>query len=571
MAPAPPNERHGNRRSGFNPISSFIQSTTSTLSSFLSPKPLRAASETTPFASVVSTTNSGGGGSTPRVLLSLPLANSPVTLPTRDESSSMKPPDSVATAGNSLDYDAGFPPSTFKIGRMSSAGKGGGGPAFVGQVFSMCDLTGTGLMAVSTHFDIPFLSKRTPEWMKKMLQRVVKSDNGPVFRFFMDLGDAVAYVKQLNIPSGIVGACRLDLAYEHFKEKPHLFQFIPNEKQVKQANKLLKKIPGTDTRKIDGVPVFSAQNLDIAIATTDGIKYTPYFFDKSTLDNILEESIDQHFNALIQSRHMHRRRDVMDDNLPAEVSEETAESMWEPAEVQELLDEVGYPEIPFSVITKAAEVQLMYAVDRLLLGNKWLRKATGIQPKVPYMVDSFQKRSAASLLRASEASDSVTNMESGQYTRYLDDHRSSKPEAKGDAESPCSLQNDFRFPFGDWGKHPWSNPQMEKQNGGHLSNLNSLEQCKKKEMQVSPLLPNVTMVGISTSEPGQMSKATLKKTMEKLTKELEQDGQVIASANSISIKPNHEDRDPLFVANVGSYYSGLVKTNPTRWVHSGNN
>lgn len=49
---------------------------------------------------------------------------------------------------------AGFP-STVRI----STGKGGG-PAFVGQVFSMCDLSGTGLMAVSTHFDIPFLSKR---------------------------------------------------------------------------------------------------------------------------------------------------------------------------------------------------------------------------------------------------------------------------------------------------------------------------------------------------------------------------------------------------------------------------
>lgn len=28
---------------------------------------------------------------------------------------------------------------------------------------------------------------------------------------------SVSYVKQLNIPSGVVGACRLDLAYEHFK------------------------------------------------------------------------------------------------------------------------------------------------------------------------------------------------------------------------------------------------------------------------------------------------------------------------------------------------------------------
>jgi hypothetical protein len=31
----------------------------------------------------------------------------------------------------------------------------------VGQVFSMCDLSGTGLMAVSTHFDVPFISKRS--------------------------------------------------------------------------------------------------------------------------------------------------------------------------------------------------------------------------------------------------------------------------------------------------------------------------------------------------------------------------------------------------------------------------
>lgn len=27
----------------------------------------------------------------------------------------------------------------------------------------------------------------------------------------------VSYVKRLNIPTGMVGACRLDVAYEHFK------------------------------------------------------------------------------------------------------------------------------------------------------------------------------------------------------------------------------------------------------------------------------------------------------------------------------------------------------------------
>lgn len=44
--------------------------------------------------------------------------------------------------------------------------------------------------------------------------------------------------------------------------------------QVKAANQLLKKIPqGNGRRKVDGVPVFTAQNLDIAIATADGIKW----------------------------------------------------------------------------------------------------------------------------------------------------------------------------------------------------------------------------------------------------------------------------------------------------------
>lgn len=57
------------------------------------------------------------------------------------------------------------------------------------------------------------------------------------------------------------------------------------------------------------------------------------------LDNILEESVDQHFGSLIQTRHMQRRRDVFDDNLAAEVIEEMGDSMWEPPEV------LNWPEI----------------------------------------------------------------------------------------------------------------------------------------------------------------------------------------------------------------------------------
>ena len=44
--------------------------------------------------------------------------------------------------------------------------------------------------------------------------------------------------------------------------------------QIKAANKLLKTMPqNSGYKRVDGVPVFSAENLDIAIATTDGIKW----------------------------------------------------------------------------------------------------------------------------------------------------------------------------------------------------------------------------------------------------------------------------------------------------------
>ena len=50
------------------------------------------------------------------------------------------------------------------------------------QVFSICDLFGTGLMVASTHFDIPFTSKRTLDWFKKTLANITGSEkNGPVF------------------------------------------------------------------------------------------------------------------------------------------------------------------------------------------------------------------------------------------------------------------------------------------------------------------------------------------------------------------------------------------------------
>ncbi|ESW24136.1 hypothetical protein PHAVU_004G105900 [Phaseolus vulgaris] len=534
-----PSEPHRRRRHHNNHIATFLQSTASNFASLFNPP--NPPSLTLPH---------------PPSSLSLPLFFAPPL-------SASNALDSAATASEPARPAA----KSVRVARLGVNGKGGGGgPAFVGQVFSMCDLSGTGLMAVSTHFDIPFISKRSPEWLKKIFAAITKSErNGPVFRFFIDLGDAVSYVKKLNIPSGVVGACRLDLAYEHFKEKPHLFQFVPNEKQVKAANKLLKAISQHGIRKkVDGVPVFSAENLDIAIATTDGIKwYTPYFFDKNMLDNILEEAVDQHFHTLIQTRHMQRRRDVVDDNLAAEVIEEMGDNLGEPPEVQELLDEMGHPSIPLSVISKAAELQFHYTVDKVFLGNRWLRKATGIQPKFPYLVDSFERRSEASYLRATESRRCLENPkveDDGKISECVD-----SSDCGLDDNTEAIRQPSYRLslPFGNWFNHLWPKQCHEKARSFKKG-------VNKEDMKPTPFLPKVTMVGLSTEEAGQMSKANLKKTMEDLTRELEKT-ELDNMAGGGGKECTMEDRDPLFVANVGDYYSSLGKAGSGRWIRGGSN
>ncbi|KAI4351627.1 hypothetical protein L6164_005970 [Bauhinia variegata] len=554
-----PSERHRNHHHHrhSNPFAHFLQSTASNfVSLFQPPKASTSTPLLQPSASISSST----------ICLPLLFADSPKPLQLPAFSALDSPQTGPVSASNSAikgvssaaESNSGFP-SSVKIAGLNSNGKRGG-PAFVGQVFSMCDLSGTGLMAVSTHFDIPFISKRTPEWLKKMFAAITKSErNGPVFRFFIDLGDAVSYVKRLNIPSGVVGACRLDLAYEHFKEKPHLFQFVPNEKQVKAANKLLKTISqNSGGKKVDGVPVFSAQNLDIAVATTDGIKwYTPYFFDKNMLDNILEESVDQHFHTLIQTRHMQRKRDALDDNLAAEVIEEMGDSLWEPPEVQEVLDEMGPPpSIPLSVISKAAEIHFHYTVDKVLLGSRWFRKATGIQPKFPYVVDSFERRSEASFLKASKSKSCLPNSEG----------ESGIKDSKGIDSSDFNVKDVEDT-------HPNSRPPS---NGNWFHRLwrrkvDNPRKGVKEDLKPNPFLPKVTMVGISTEEAGQMNKASLKKTMEDLTRELEKT-ELANVSGGVTNECKLEDRDPLFVANVGDYYSGMARTrSAARWIRGGNN
>lgn len=85
----------------------------------------------------------------------------------------------------------------------------------------------------------------------------------------------------------------------------------------------------------------------------------------------------------------------------------------------------------------------------------------------------------------------------------------------------------------------------------------------------NPFLPKITMVGISTEQSGQMSKASLKKTMEDLTKELEKT-ELADVTVSDSSEYKVDDRDPLFVANVGDYYSGIPRTGSARWIRGEN-
>ena len=120
----------------------------------------------------------------------------------------------------------------------------------------------------------------------------------------------------------------------------------------------------------------------------------------------------------------------------------------------------------------------------------------------------------------------------------------------------------LRLPFGDWFHDPSTKHSHEKP-GLSRKGVN-------KDLKQNTFLPKITMVGLSTEEAGQMSKASLKKTMDDLTKELEKteaDNVVVGGSNECKL----EDRDPLFVANVGDYYSSVGRTGSPRWIRGGSN
>ncbi|KAL3652413.1 hypothetical protein CASFOL_002094 [Castilleja foliolosa] len=369
-------------------------------------------------------------------------------------------------------------------------------------------------------------AKRTPDWLKEMFAATqsIKNDTGS--RFFVNWGDAVSYLEEHYIPNGVVRNCDLDSVYEHLKEKPHLVQFVSNENQVKAANKLLKPVArgGYGKMKLDGIPVFTSQNLDLVIKTTNGIKrYTPYFFDKILLDNILETSVDSYFQSLIVRRYNQRLGD--DHSQSDEEVEETEQNTWDLPEVQEALHEVSedmsLSDIPLNLLSKLAQNEVLYAVDKVLLGNRWLRKAIGIQPKFPYVVDSFKRKSAASFLKANKSP-----------------VKSSQSEFDNTHEKQAQV-SDFQFPFGDWLTHPWLNKQEKQQ---------SLLDTRRREEEVkqSHFLPKVTIVDISTENPDLRNGSSSGMTRRGLLEGLEQEDQLGPTCTESKV----DERDPLFVADI---------------------
>ncbi|XP_020220979.1 uncharacterized protein LOC109803706 [Cajanus cajan] len=172
-------------------------------------------------------------------------------------------------------------------------------------------------------------------------------------------------------------------------------------------------------------------------------------------------------------------------------------------------------------------------------------------------------RSEASFLRATESSSCLDNsgvVDDGKLCECID---SSNRCLDNNTEVIKHPSPKLSLPFGGWFRHLWPKQCHEKV-GSSRNGVN------KEDLKPTPFLPKVTMVGLSTEESGQMSKANLKKTMEDLTKELEKT-EIGNMTGDGSKEFNVEDRDPLFVANVGDYYSGLGRAGSGRWIRGGSN
>ncbi|KAL2611175.1 hypothetical protein R1flu_022867 [Riccia fluitans] len=451
------------------------------------------------------------------------------------------------------------------------------GPAFIGQVFTMCDASRRGLIAVRPvdnpkARNFPFLpssiSSKLGLWVDKALGHVNKDDTeGPIFRFYFNKDDASSYVQRLGLAGSMVGSCPLDAAYKYFKGKPPMFRFIPDEKQVKVARKLLREDKGrTAARTFRGVPVFTARNLTIAMSTPSGVRwFTPYFFDKQHLDKLIGHSVDHYYHMLIHARRIQRHSQIADD-ISGDQGEDDPDGLMDPPEVQEFMEEMGQGGNPIfdSVLLKAAEIQFHDMVDNVILGNRISRQLAGLQPSFPVLVDSFERRAAA-------AEADGPSLASPQLRSKVADGTRSRASGHDDEGSSTSGRESAEVGFSDeklhkkppfqlfgrnWGFHfnvgrkrtePEEDPADEKlQAEGTADNLGSrcTETAVRKEEPIERMQPKLTMMGIAMTEPdSDMTDAVLQKAMAAAAKDIE--SRVRKGEGSGT------EHGPLFIADLG--------------------
>lgn len=460
------------------------------------------------------------------------------------------------------------------------------GPAFIGQVYTMCDASRRGLIAVRPSdvlktVKLPpymptFLSNLTLQWMEKVRHMLFKDDmKGPVFRFYFDREDATDYVRRLNLSGSAVGSCPLDTAYKYFKSKQGMFKFVADREQVKVAKNLVRKERGERAAKrFKGIPVFTARNLTIAMSTAQGVRwFRPYFFNKGQLDSLIGHSVDHYYHMLIHARRAQRHSQIAESSGDSfgggEPMEDELDGLVDPPEVQELMDELGQGGGGMEfVVLKVLEAQMLDLTDRVLLGHPWGRRLIGLQPRFPVIVDSFERRAAAAeVAMLSEPKGRVSSQESpstgndeareqvpASQLDEMDESASTSGRDEGSTghNSSNSVKKDYRnskSPFNLFGKKWGINPNFAFK-GKDIGDAGILEEDSdseyleeaKEPQEGGPFQPKLTMMGIAMN-------------MNKVDGGMQQ--AMAAAAKDIEDRVRKgegtgREHGPLFIANLGA-------------------
>lgn len=502
--------------------------------------------------------------------LVVPIPSSTPSVPAPQKSVSSKPQDPAAK--DNIANEKGEVAST--------------GPAFIGQVYTMCDASRRGLIAVRP---ADVLKKiKVPPYMKFMEQAYERAMNmlfsddmkGPVFRFYFNRDDATEYVRRLNISGSTVGPCSLDAAYKYYKSKQDMFKFMSDHRQVKIAKELIRRERGDKAAKrLKGVPVFTARNLTIAMSTPQGVRwFRPYFFNKKQLDNLIGHSVDHYYEMLISARRAQRHSQISEnsgaDSLAGgEPMEDELDGLVDPPEVQELMEELGQGGGGMEFVgLKVLEAQVMDLADRVLLGHQWSRRIIHLQPRFPVIVDSFERLVSTSELDPSVSKGRTPNPKDPLKTEGVEEKSSGsqgdgsdegtstsgKDEGRTSSNNSKSVSKDYKEGesssmsllnlFGKkWGIN--ANPLFKRKDSGNAGILEEdsdpeyLEETTQKDPPgKGTFQPKLTMMGIAMNvtkvEGGlQQAMAAAAKDVEDRVRKGEGAG------------PEH---GPLFIANLGA-------------------